>query len=302
MKGREVNVERLAAERLGGRRWFMNGKESAACMKNLIVVRGGGELATGVIHRLHNAGYRVLALEQENPSAIRREIVFAEAVYDEEKRVERVTGRRAQNLKSAEKIMKSGEVAIMVDPQAECLASLRPKVLVDAIYAKRNLGTTKDMAELTIGIGPGFCAGRDVCCVVETMRGHNLGRLIYEGHSMLETDPAAATVPEKASRVIYAPVAGRLENGRSLSFTVHEGENVAFICSRGNEIVAIKAPVYGVLRGLIHDGYQVTEGLKIAEIDPSTRPDNCFTISAKSRCVSGAVLEAILSWERGVRR
>ena len=270
-------------------------------MKNLIVVRGGGELATGVIHRLHNAGYRVLVLEQAKPSAIRREIVFAEALYSGEKRVERVTARRAVDLDEAKHIMKAGDVAVLVDPEAKCVRALKPKVVVDAIYAKRNLGTTRDMAELTIGIGPGFCAGRDVRCVVETMRGHNLGRLIYEGHSMLETDPAASTMPEKASQVIYAPVDGRLENGRTLSFTVHTGENIAFICSQDNQIVEIKAPVYGVLRGLIHDGYEVRKGLKIAEIDPSTRPDNCFTISAKSRCVSGAVLEAILAWERGVR-
>ena len=149
-------------------------------MKKLVVIRGGGELATGIAHRLYNTGYKVLMLERQFPSAIRRNIVFSEAIYDGEASVERTTCYRADDLKQAERLLKEGNIVIMVDPEAKCLGKLRPNVLVDAIYAKRNMGTHKDMAPLTIGIGPGFIAGKDVSCVIETSRGHNLGRIIYD--------------------------------------------------------------------------------------------------------------------------
>lgn len=266
-------------------------------MKKLVVIRGGGELATGIAHRLHNTGYQVLMLEKRYPSAIRRDIVFAEAIYDGEKKVERLVCYKADTLHEAEKMLKDGQVVIITDPEAECLAKLKPPVLIDAIYAKRNLGTSKDMADFTVAIGPGFVAGRDVNCVIETTRGHNLGRLIYEGQALPEKDTVELRALMRASHSINSPCNGYLEAGHPLSYIVKKDETIAKLHMEGGNVFEIKAPVEGVLRGLIHDGCPICTGLKIAEIDPSTRPANCNTISAKTRCISGSVLEAIMVWE-----
>ena len=266
-------------------------------MKKLVVIRGGGELATGIAHRLYNTGYQVLMLEKPYPSAIRRSIVFAEAVYEGEKKVERLTCYKAGNLSEAEKMLKDGRLVIMVDPEAACLDRLKPRILVDAIYAKRNMGTSRDMADFTIAIGPGFTAGKDVNCVVETTRGHNLGRLIYEGQALPEKETIEVRALTRASHSINSPCDGYLESGHPLSYIVKKNETIARLHMDGGHVFEIKAPVEGVLRGLLHDGCPVRTGLKIAEIDPSTMPTNCVTISAKSRCVSGSVLEAILMWE-----
>lgn len=266
-------------------------------MKKLVVIRGGGELATGIAHRLHNTGYRVLMLEKKFPSAIRRDIVFAEAVYDGEKKVERTVCYRADSLDDAEKMLKDGQVVIMVDSQARCLEKLNPKILVDAIYAKRNMGTSKKMADFTIAIGPGFVAGRDVNCVVETTRGHNLGRLIYEGQALPEKETVELRALMRASHSINSPCDGYLEAGHPLSYIVKKDEIIARLHMDGGNIFELKSPVEGVLRGLLHDGCPVRTGMKIAEIDPSTRPANCTSISAKTRCISGSVLEAIMVWE-----
>ena len=269
-------------------------------MKNLIVVRGGGDIATVTIHRLHNAGYRVLVLETAQPSAIRREVAFSEAVYDGSKTVERVTCYCADSVHAAEKLLKMGEVAILVDPTGISISELRPKVVVDAILAKRNLGTTMDMAELTIGLGPGFCGGQDVSCVIETMRGHNLGRIIYEGFAMKNTGVPGVVGGASAERVIHAPAAGRIEVRRSISMMVKKGESIAFVHGAEGEITEVPASLDGVLRGIIRDGYEVRKGLKIADIDPRPVSTHCFTISDKARCIAGSVLELILGHERGM--
>ncbi|MBR0358436.1 MAG: molybdenum hydroxylase, partial [Selenomonadaceae bacterium] len=196
-------------------------------MKKLVVIRGGGELATGIAHRLYNTGYQVLMLEKEYPSAIRRSIVFAEAVYEGEKKVERLTCYKAAHLSEAEKMLKDGKLVIMVDPEAACLSRLKPRILVDAIYAKRNMGTSKDMADFTIAIGPGFTAGKDVNCVVETTRGHNLGRLIYEGQALPEKETIEVRALMRASHSINAPCDGYLEAGHPLSYIVKKNETIA---------------------------------------------------------------------------
>ena len=266
-------------------------------MKKLVVIRGGGELATGIAHRLHNTGFQVLMLEKAAPSAIRRDIVFAEAVYDGEKKVERTICTRADSLHDAEKMLKNGQIVIMVDPEADCLQKLKPRILIDAIYAKRNMGTYMDMADFTVAIGPGFVAGRDVNCVIETTRGHNLGRIIYEGQALPEKETVELRALMRASHSINAPCDGYLEAGHPLSYIVKKDEVIAKLNMDGGNVFEIKAPVEGVLRGLLHDGCPVRTGLKIAEIDPSTQPANCTTISAKSRRISGSVLEAIMVWE-----
>ena len=266
-------------------------------MKRLVVIRGAGEIATGIAHSMYNAGFKVVLLEKEHPAAIRREIAFAEAAYSGEMTVERVICRRAGDAMEALHIVKHGAAALLADPQAALLPKLKPMAFIDASRQQPPLPVSRDMAPLTIGIGHGFCAGRDVTCVVETMRGHNLGRIIYEGRTMKEDDPSAIMAGMSTSQVVFAPQSGRVENGRMISLVIHKGETIGYICASSGTITEVKAPIDGVLRGLVHDGYVVGQGEKMAEIDPRTEPDNCFTISAKSRCIAGSVLEAVLSWE-----
>ena len=271
-------------------------------MEKLVIIRGAGELATGIAHRLFNAGYKVMLLEKEYPSAIRRNIVFAEAVYDGRKEVERVSCTRVSDSVSAVKMLKENQMVIAVDPEGKLIGELEPDVVVDAMYAKRNLGTSRNMAPLTIGIGPGFIAGKDVDCVIETVQGHNLGRIIREGMAMPEQETIEVRASMKSSHTIIAPCAGHLEAGHPLSFVVKKDETITKLVKDDGTEFEVKTPVAGVLRGLLHDGCPVKAGLKIAEVDPSTKPANCFTISAKSRCVSGSVLEAVMSWERTYMR
>ncbi len=264
-------------------------------MKPIIVVRGGGDIATGTIHRLHRAGYRVLVLELENPSAIRRRVAFCEAVFEDTVTVEGVICRRADSLTAANQIMEAGEVALLVDAAGTVLEALKPKVLIDAILAKKNLGTNRRMAEFTIALGPGFSAGQDVDCVIETMRGHSLGQLIYEGQAMPNTGVPGLIQGVGKERVLHAPAAGRIKNKRDISDFVEKDETIAMIGE-----TPVKATVSGILRGIIRDGYPVTAGLKIADIDPrKSEKENCFTISDKARCIAGSVLEAVLAWESG---
>lgn len=262
--------------------------------KELIVVRGGGDLATGTIYKLRKCGYRVLVLESEKPSAIRRNVAFSEAVYEGRWTVEDMTAVLANDIEEAEKIMDTGDVAVLVDPRCDCLNTLKPVALVDAIIAKKNLGTNRSMAPITVGLGPGFTAGEDVDAVIETMRGHKLGRVILEGSAIPNTGIPGAVAGVTKERVIHAPAAGVLKNVCHITDVVEKGQIIACIeTCEGN--VEVPATISGLLRGLIRDGYQVTKGFKIADIDPRVEEyENCFTISDKARCIAGGVLEAIL--------
>lgn len=260
----------------------------------LIVVRGGGDLATGTIYKLKKCGYQVLVLETENPSAIRRNVAFSEAVYEGSQTVEDVTAKLVWNLKEAEDVMKEGNVAVMIDTQANCLKDLEAAVLVDCILAKKNLGTNRKMAKITIGLGPGFVAGEDVDAVIETMRGHNLGRVILKGSAIPNTGIPGNVAGATKERVIHAPAEGKLRTISHIADVVEKGQKIAYIESVEG-IIDIQASISGLLRGVLRDGYQVTKGFKIADIDPRLEEyENCFTISDKARCIAGGVLEAIL--------
>ncbi len=265
----------------------------------LIVVRGGGDLATGTIYKLRKCGYRVLVLETDNPSAIRRNVAFSEAVYEGNQKVEDMTAKLAVNLEEAKRIMDEGYVAVLIDPEGSCLKELKPAALVDGILAKKNLGTNRSMAPITIGLGPGFTAGEDVDAVIETMRGHKLGRMILEGSAIPNTGIPGAVAGVTKERVIHAPVEGILRNVCHITDVVEKGQKIAYIeTSEGN--VEVLATISGLLRGLIRDEYPVTKGFKIADIDPRMEEyDNCFTISDKARCIAGGVLEAILYLQHG---
>ncbi len=273
--------------------------------KDLIVVRGAGDLATGTIHRLKKAGFRLLVLEAEHPAAIRRQVALSEAVYAGSARVEDVEAVRMdvdlaekKNRKELlepemERIWKKDGVPVLVDPAGLSIAALRPAVVVDAILAKKNLGTTKEMAPLVIALGPGFTAGEDVDVVIETKRGHNLGRVIRSGSAVPNTGIPGIIGGYGKERVMHAQAEGILRNAASIGDIV-EARAVIAENETENGIVPVEASLSGLLRGLIRDGYPVTKGFKIADIDPRKEElQNCFTISDKARCIAGSVLEVI---------
>lgn len=266
--------------------------------EQLILVRGGGDIASGTIYKLLQCGYPVLVLETERPSAIRRCAAFSEAVYDGVSQVEDRICRLTGNFREAKKIMDRGEAAMLVDPECRVLEEARPFALVDAILAKKNLGTSRAMAQRTIALGPGFQAGKDVDLVIETMRGHRLGRVIKEGSALPDTGVPGLIQGYGSERVIHAPADGRIENLAKIGDPVKKGEAIARIFGGTGRITEVPATLDGLLRGLIRNDYPVTRGLKIADIDPRMKEyDNCFTISDKARCIAGGVLEGILFLE-----
>ena len=263
-------------------------------MENLIIVRGGGDIATGTIYRLYQCGFQVLVLEIPNPSAIRRNVAFSEAVYQGEQKVEDVTCFLAENLADAVSMLKEGKLVMLVDPDGESIPKLKPMAVVDGILAKKNLGTNRSMADITVALGPGFEAGKDVDAVIETMRGHSLGRVIYQGKAMKNTGVPGVIGGYAKERVIHSPAGGKLKNVKKITDLVKQGDIIATI-ETDEESIPVRATIDGLLRGLIRDGYPVTKGFKIADIDPRTDEyENCFTISDKARCIAGGVLEAIL--------
>lgn len=271
-------------------------------MKDLIVVRGGGDLATGTIYKLRKCGFPVLVLETEAPSAIRRNVAFSEAVYQGSQQVEDMTCRLANSLEQARQWLDKNQLVLLVDPAGEAIARLKPMAVVDAILAKKNLGTHREMAPITVALGPGFTAGVDVDAVVETKRGHNLGRVLWQGTAAPNTGIPGVIAGYGKERVIHSPAEGILRNVCKITDTVRRGQVIAAVETAAGT-VPVEATLDGLLRGLIRDGYPVTKGFKIADIDPRVEEyQNCFTISDKARCIAGGVLEAViqLKGERGV--
>ena len=263
-------------------------------MKDLIVVRGGGDLATGTIYKLKKCGFPVLILEVAQPSAIRRNVAFCEAVYQGTQTVEDMTCHLASSLDQARAFLAEGKLTVLVDPEGASVSGLQPLAVVDAILAKKNLGTSRNLAPITVALGPGFTAGVDVDAVVETKRGHNLGRVLWEGSAAPNTGIPGLIGGYGKERVIHCPTEGILRNVKKITDTVTRGEVIALVETEDGT-VPVEASLDGILRGLIRDGYPVCEGFKIADIDPRIDEyQNCFTISDKARCIAGGVLEAVL--------
>ena len=262
-----------------------------------IVVRGGGDLATGVIHRLWRAGFTPLVLECAHPAAIRRQVALCEAVYAGRATVEGMTGVLIHSLNEAVEVWQAGQVPVLVDEAADCVQVLQPDIVIDAIIAKRNLGTHMEMASLTIALGPGFTAGKDVHAVVETKRGHNLGRVIMEGSAAPNSGIPGIIAGYGKERVIHAPAAGVLHVVRDIGSVVEQGQRIAEITTADGSIVPVEATLTGIIRGMIREGFSVTKGFKIADIDPRQEElANCFTISDKARCIAGSVLELVCEY------
>lgn len=255
-------------------------------MEDLVIVRGGGDLATGVVQKLHRAGLPVLVLETHKPTAIRRSVALCEAVYTGHANVEDVCCVRIERTDCAAAVWQHGNVPLLVDPEGAYIEATRPAAVVDAILAKRNTGTHRGMAPITIGLGPGFTAGQDVDAVIETMRGHNLGRLILKGGAQPNTGVPGEVGGQSTLRVMHAPVQGRVRHVRTIGDVVQQDEVLFYV-----EDCPVKAPFAGLLRGLIREGLQVQKGMKVADLDPRTDVD-WRTISDKARCLGGAVLEA----------
>lgn len=265
-------------------------------MNNVIVVRGAGDLATAVICKLHKCGYKVLALEVNKPLAIRRQVALSEAVYEGQWSVEGVTCKLCKDKKEIKNVFCEGNVALMVDPEGLIINEIKPSVVVDAILAKVNIGTNKSMAKLTIGLGPGFSAGDDVDVVIETMRGHNLGRVILNGKPKENTGIPGIINGMGRERVVYSPCEGTIKNVCKIGDIVKKGDIIAYVIDKEENKHEVIASIDGLLRGLIRDGSFVKSKLKILDIDPRIDEiNNSYTISDKGRCIAGGVLEAILS-------
>ena len=277
--------------------------------KILIICRGGGDLATGIVHRLFRAGFPVLVLETDSPAAIRRQVSFSEAVYDGTATVEGVTAERIASADRAavDHVLEAGRVPLLVDPEGSSIPLLKPDIVVDAIIAKKNMGTTKEMAPLVIGVGPGFTAGEDVDLVVESMRGHNLARIFTTGSALPNTGIPGNIGGFTKERVLHAEAAGYMKNIRKIGDIVEKGEEIARIYEKMTEdgtfsgsYVSVEASISGIIRGLIREGYHFQKGFKIADIDPrESELANCFTISDKARNIGGSVLEAVCGYVNG---
>ena len=277
--------------------------------KILIICRGGGDLATGIVHRLFRAGFPVLVLETDSPAAIRRQVSFSEAVYDGTATVEGVTAERiaSADRASVNHVLEEGHVPLLVDPEGSSIPLLKPDIVVDAIIAKKNLGTAKEMAPLVIGVGPGFTAGEDVDLVVESMRGHNLARIFTTGAALPNTGIPGNIGGFTKERVLHAEAAGYMKNIRQIGDIVEKGEEIARIYEKMTEdgtfsgsYVSVEASISGMIRGLIREGYHFQKGFKIADIDPrESELANCFTISDKARSIGGSVLEAVCGYVNG---
>lgn len=260
-----------------------------------VVIRGAGDVATGIGHRLHRCGYKVLHLDIEKPLVIRRTVAFTQALFNSngEGEVDGVKCIKVESLEDIKRAWDNDYVAVMIDPQAKIVDYLKPDVVVDAIIAKKNRGMTIDMAKTTIAVGPGFVAGEDVDVVVESNRGHFLGSIILEGSAAPNTGEPGNIAGYTSERVIRANADGTINNVRVIGDIVKQGEPIARI---GEAIV--EASLDGVLRGLITDGSDVFVGLKIADIDPRGDTKYCYTITEKARAIGGAVLEGILHMEK----
>jgi xanthine dehydrogenase accessory factor len=253
-----------------------------------IVIRGAGDLASAIGWRLTTAGFKVVMTETDRPLAVRRRVSFCEAVWDETAEVEGLKACLIRTPAQAADVLARGHIPVLVDPNLERVLELEPHVLVDAVLAKKNLGTRKDMAALVIGVGPGFSAGRDVHMVVESKRGHNLGRVLTEGEPAPDTGVPGVIGGFSVERVLRAPADGTFEPKVELGAIVAPGQTVAEVAGR-----PVSPEIRGLLRGLIRPGMDVKKGMKVGDVDP--RADRAFldAVSDKGLAIAGGVLEAV---------
>lgn len=262
--------------------------------KGCVLLRGGGDLASGTAYALHSKGLPVVILEIPTPLCVRRTVCFAQAVVDGKIEIEGVTAVRVHDVQQLAAALEKKQIPVWVSPFSEAVAALHPKVVVDATMAKKNAGMTMDLAELTIGLGPGFCAGIDVDVVVETNRGHQLGNLIYQGPAQANTGIPGSVMGYDVQRVLRAPCDGVIRNSLDIGAHVKTGEVICHV-----DTVAVKSPFDGIVRGLIMNLSRVSEGLKIGDVDPRGKKEYCYTFSDKALMVGCAVEKAIRVFMKG---
>ncbi|MBR7150579.1 MAG: EF2563 family selenium-dependent molybdenum hydroxylase system protein [Oscillospiraceae bacterium] len=255
----------------------------------LAVIRGAGDLASGIALRLYHSGFDVVMTDLAAPMAIRRTVAFSETVVHGVTTVEDITARRVETVQEAKVCCAAGEIPVLVDPEAVLCCELKPDVLVDAILAKRNLGTKITDAPVVIGVGPGFTAKVDCHAVVETMRGHTLGRAIYEGSALPNTNIPGLIGGFAGERVLRAPADGVFEGCRKIGEMVRSGDVAGYVAGE-----PMRCTIDGVLRGLIATGAEVKCGMKCGDVDPRGKIEYCYTVSDKALAVGGGVLEAVL--------
>lgn len=258
-----------------------------------ILIKGAGDLATGIAVRLYQCGHQIIMTEIERPLTVRRMVAFSRAVYEKDVIVEGVCGRRAQTLDEVKRIISDGEIAVFVDPEAKIKKSFCPDVVIDAILAKKNIGTQITDAPFVIGIGPGFTAGTDCHCVIETKRGHTLGTVIWKGSAIPNTGVPGNVGGYTIERLIRASSQGEMQAIAHIGDVVQEGQIVAYTGGK-----PVYAKMTGIVRGMLQDGVIVEENLKIGDIDARCETFHCFTVSDKARSIGGAVLEAVTLFER----
>jgi len=258
-----------------------------------VVIRGGGDLGSGVIHRLHRSGMQVLILEVAQPLVVRRTVSFAQAVIEGRCELEGLTAVKVDSVDEVRAAWQQGQIPILVDPEMKCLSEIAPDVLVDATLAKRDTGIRIDMAPVTIALGPGFEAGVHADVVIETNRGHDLGRLIFAGKAEPDTGAPAPVMGHASERVLRSPCVGKIEHVLDIGSEVKKGDVICRVSG-----VDVCASFEGIIRGLIMQGREVPEGLKIGDVDPRPIYEHCFTISDKARALGGSVLEAVLMLSR----
>lgn len=259
----------------------------------MILIKGAGDLASGVAVRLAHCGFSIVMTDLSHPTSIRRTVCFSEAIRNGSFRVEDVTAELAEKVEDIPAIHAHGHIAVLADPHADCIKTLHPEVVVDAILAKRNIGTSIEDAPVVIALGPGFSACVDCHAVIETMRGHDLGRVILEGSAEPNTGIPGSISGFTTERVLRSPKEGVFREIRHIGDIVEKGDAVAAVDDE-----TIYAPLSGVIRGLLPTGTPVFEGMKSGDVDPRPIQTHCFTVSDKARAIGGGVLEAILMLQR----
>jgi xanthine dehydrogenase accessory factor len=256
----------------------------------IVLIRGAGEMASGVTHRLHQSHFKICMIEIPHPLAVRREVTFSEAIYEGGKEVEGVRAKLISELEEIESAWNGGEIPILVDPDGKKTRNfLKPDILVDAIMAKKNLGTQISDAPLVIGLGPGFTAGKDVHIVLETNRGHHLGKMILNGTAEPDTGIPGEIGGYTIERLLRTMKKGIFHPQKSIGERVNKGTVVAVV-----DDFPVITKISGVVRGLLREGVEVKKGMKVGDVDPRGKKESCFTISDKARAIGGGVLEAIL--------
>ena len=257
----------------------------------LIVIKGAGDLASGIALRLHHAHFDIVMTDLPVPLAVRRTVAFSEAVRLGSTYVEDVKAEKAEDIDEVRDCLKRGVIPVMADPEARIIGLMEPDVVVDAILAKKNLGTIIDDAPLVIGVGPGFTAGKDCHAVVETKRGHTLGRVITEGSAIANTGVPGNIGGQTINRLIKASADGTFHPEKNIGDLVKEGERVGNV-----DGVPVFAKTDGMIRGLLQDGVPVTAGLKSGDVDPRGDSVDYMTVSDKALAIGGGVLEAVMAY------